>query len=120
MRSSIVRSTALIAAFALLSIVPLSVRAEDTPTIVERPTWVPGNWWEFEEESDAIRKFRLTVVGTEGDQYVVVSTPWKVAPEPDQKLTRLWVWIDGSNRKRIRPDGTVTEWDRSEHVRFPL
>jgi hypothetical protein len=86
--------------------------------VVEKPTWSVGDWWEGEDARSGA--YRLTVVGREKDEYVLVRTARGVAAGPGMSGARIYTGIDGWAWARIDSNGKRTEFPRYEYVRFPL
>lgn len=89
-----------------------------TPTVIERPEWSVGDWWEFQRDSNA---WRLTVIEREGDHYVLARSARGETTQNTLGRTRYHADLDGWITKTIAPGEKVTDsGDKREWVKFPL
>jgi len=92
--------------------------APSDPSIVERPEWKVGDWWELRDGDSAAR--RVTVIGKEQDQYVLVSTVVGVPGMDAPGATKLYAESDGWIVKTLFADGqTRVSGDKREWIQFP-
>lgn len=86
--------------------------------VIERPEWLIGDWWEFQGSRN---NYRLTVVGKEGAQYVLVSTLPDVPATSAEGMIKFHSDVDGWITKRVDVNGKTTDYgDKYEWVKFPM
>src|ERR1051326_955339 len=102
------------------------------PSVIERPQWQAGDWWEFKRGNEI---WRLTVMAREGQGYLLAKSGRGEVPKAGESRRRYLTDVDGWITKVIEPDGTTSNStdktstgrvggadsdDKYEWVKFPL